>query len=191
MRFHLLSISVMIVSASMAWAEEEPLNLAPNPGFEETLLTDRSMPGGWDIFLATNPKLKLVTDEKRSGERCLRIETRGRAKGHQCILTSREVHARERYIFTAYLRNDKNNRLGKSAQGMLSIEWFDAEGTEIVRDGSEVWDRNLSRIRWVKYSVKARAPAGAAMANFVIHLSEPTGPGEGSFLVDDVSIIRK
>ena len=73
---------------------------------------------------------------------------------------------------------------------VLSIEWLDATGHEIIRSTSKPWTRNLSTLRWNDIRLFAKAPENAAQANFVIQVYDNKGLEDGECYVDDALVMN-
>lgn len=172
--------------------DEDAGNLVVNPSFEDPMdAAENALPLSWEVFTSKETKLGIIRTAKRSGDQCLRISAQGMAKAYQGVSIKREVTPGEEYTFSVFVMNDRSNPLGGTGHGQLCIEWHDATGKEISRQYSTLWNSSLSKMRWEGFSLRDQvAPKFAATAIFGIHLSDGDKGGEGSFLVDDVSITR-
>jgi hypothetical protein len=165
-------------------------NLAKNPGFEAADAT-AVLPEDWVYFSSKGMNCTLAADTKRSGDRCVKFRAQGTRYAHAGLAQTVPVEPGRKYTFTAFVRNNEKELLGRSAWGMLGIEWKDAGQKELGRIESAHWTRTLSRMRWEVFEVSGKAPAGAVSAAFVMHLDDGDPAGEGSFFVDDVLITVK
>jgi len=167
-------------------------NLVANPGFEEPAdAQEDALPASWEVFTSKESKLGIIRSAKRSGEQCLRIMAQGLAKGYQGVSVKMDVTPGEKYTFSAFVMNNRAAPLGGTGHGQLCIEWHDASGKELSRQYGTLWNSSLSKMRWELVSLRDQvAPKFATTAIFGIHLSEGDKGGEGSYLVDDVSITR-
>lgn len=168
-------------------------NLLLNAGFEVEDGRDSALPAFWE-YRSSRYKLSRITgDECRDGERSVQVTAHGYKDAWQALLQDVEVQAGEKYTFSVYVKNNKDDlfagREMSAAYGQIVIEWFDATGSEVGRDWSESWDHTLSRVRWEQVSIKrAKAPPGAVRALFGIQLFEGPKGAQGSFFVDDASM---
>ncbi len=102
------------------------------------------------------------------------------------------VTAGSRYTFSAYFMNDKSDPLKNTASGMLVIEWKSADGKEMSRTLSKLWDSGLSKMRWEQFFINhVEPPKGAVSATFGIHFCEGKEGANGSVFIDDVMLIEK
>ncbi len=162
-------------------------NLAKNPGFETTG-EHAGIPGEWVFFSSGSMSCSLASEAKRSGEQCVRFRAQKMQYAHAGLAQVLPVEPGRKYTFTVFVRNNEKELLGRSAFGMLGIEWKDAAGKDLGRIESLRWTRTLSRVRWEVFEVSGRAPGRAASAAFAIHLDDGDPGGEGSFFADDVRI---
>ncbi|MBN1269200.1 MAG: hypothetical protein JXB04_06395 [Kiritimatiellae bacterium] len=171
-----------------AESDDADANLLPNPGFEAPAGTEGEMPDGWDFFCtADKPRIGITAADKYRGSQCARLAVREVKDAAQGIFVEMPVEEKSRFTYEAYVRSDPAAPLGGSAEGMLVIEWLDAGGREVGRAASKPLDRNLSRLRWTRVSLKReRVPDGARKARFGVHIADGNRDGKGAFLVDDV-----
>ncbi len=169
-------------------AAEKP-NLAPNPGFEAPADSDKVPPEGWSVFTTRNKTMLVSPEAKRNGSQSAKLTTQGSAGAFQGLTFQIPVTAGTKYAFSVYAINNKADPLGRTASGMLVVEWKDDAGKEISRVQGKPWDKKLSKMRWEEITVTGEAPAGTAKAVFGIHLSEGDKGGQGTCFVDDVSVV--
>jgi hypothetical protein len=186
-----LPLVLSLLAACTGWAEiegESEGQLAKNPSFEAPVNPEPGvLPDHWTHFTSSKNGISVLADNARTGSQCVRIEAQGETGAYQGLKTELPVREGEDYAFSVYIRNDRQNRLGRGTRGALDIEWLNADGEELSRIYSDDWSRNLSRMRWTRKALQAEAPEGAASAIFGIHLLEDEA-GEGAFLADDVLI---
>jgi hypothetical protein len=78
--------------------------------------------------------------------------------------------------------------LSNGAWAQFVIEWINAQGKEIGRNGSPEWG-NISKLKWTALCMeKVKAPKEAVSARFGIHLHDGKRAGQGALLVDNVVI---
>ncbi|OQW96497.1 MAG: hypothetical protein BWK77_04430 [Verrucomicrobia bacterium A1] len=183
---------LLLLAAGVASAEEtNTSNLAPNPSFEAPEGPAPEAPDGWSYFVSKVKSISLSRDGRHSGEQCLQLSAQKVAGSSQGILLELPVEPKERYTFSVFLTNNRDDLLGGSASGELVIEWKNAEGKEVARSVSRPWTPGLSRLRWEPFSIsKIKVPTGATRAVFGIHLNDGDGAAKGSVFVDDVLIER-
>lgn len=183
------------IGAATARAESPPaapekVNLAPHGGFEEPAGAIGAMPPEpWAFFSTKANGFGITRDNKRSGEQCLKISAQKAAGAFQGLILDLPVAEGEKYTFSVYVTNDRNEPLGGSASGQLVIEWKGPTGKEVARSASTPWTAGLSRMRWEQVTIgKAKVPDGAVRGVFGIHLNDGADGGKGMMYVDDVVI---
>lgn len=170
-------------------APEAPMNLADNPGFEERVTDAPHLPFNWETFGSSDTVMATLTDAvKRSGDRAGRIKAKGRKGAYAGFVQAKTINPKARYFFRAHFLNDASEPLNGGVEAVVSIEWHDADGLEILRSESRPLNPGASRTSWKELEIAARPPPRAARAKFVVVLREPKQPGEGAVLVDDVEI---
>jgi hypothetical protein len=172
---------------------QEKVNVAPNGGFEEPAGSVGAMPSEpWSFFTTKANGFGITRDNKRSGEQCLKISAQKAAGAFQGLILDLPVAEGEKYTFSAYITNDREDPIGGSASGQLVIEWKGPTGKEVARSASTPWTAGLSRMRWDQVTIgKTKVPDGAVRGVFGIHLNEGTDGGKGSMYVDDVVIEKQ
>jgi hypothetical protein len=165
-------------------------NLAPNAGFEKPQRAG-VLPDGWQSFSSKNAHIGIVAEPSRNGRQSVKLKTQQRGKSYQGLHTSLPVSPGEKYSFSLFALNDRNDPLKGCARAQLVIEWKGPTENEISRISSPNWNRNLSRMRWTHFSLEDQeVPEGAVKAVFGVHLIEDEPDGAGAFLIDDVEITR-
>jgi hypothetical protein len=187
-----LAAGFLFLAVALASAQgTNSSNLAPNPGFESPEGPALEAPEGWSYFVSKVRGVSLSRDAKHGGEQSLQLTAQKVAGASQGILFELPVGPKERYTFSAFLTNNREDLLGGSATGGLVIEWKDEEGKEVARSVSRPWSPGLSRLRWEPFSIsKIKVPPGAKRGVFGIHLNDGDGAAKGSVFVDDVLIER-
>ncbi|OQW96499.1 MAG: hypothetical protein BWK77_04440 [Verrucomicrobia bacterium A1] len=182
--------AVLIASAAaflpLASASHAADNIATNGSFEEPAGQEGAPPAGWIFF--SNKLIKMGTSREtmRSGGQCLRFEAQGVPDAFQGCTLSVPVDPARKYTFSAYLANSKSQPLGGTDHGFLVVEWCAADGKELTRTLSKMYDPSLSRIRWEQFVLSnLTPPSGAATAVVGIHLSEGKSGATGCLYVDD------
>jgi hypothetical protein len=186
----IVSLLAALVVAAPALHADEGANLAKDPGFEEPGSGDQFLLN-WVFYTSKDRNIALTNNPVHSGTSSVRLWTQGRKDAHLGISQEHEVIPKGKYTFRVFVMNDKDDKLGGTAVGNLSIEWFDAEGAEISRAFSKEWTSHLSKLRWQEVEVSAKAPLYATKVKFVIILRDGLKIGEGGIYVDDASITVK
>jgi hypothetical protein len=187
-RAFLLALVFCMGNTSRA-AEEQPANLIGNPGFEEPVISQAGVAPGapWNLFSNKLTLMELTRTIKRSGEQSLKITSQKIPNAYQGFNQTVPVKTGEKYTFSAYMINNKEDPLSGTTHAQLVIEWVNEQGKEISRDYSQVITSSLSKMRWELITLRKKAaPGGAVSARFGIHLSEGEKGGKGSIFVDDV-----
>ena len=167
-------------------------NIALNAGFEEPgPAPDEYLPAEWGFYTTSETAVSTVSNVCRSGARSLKVTSQGVCDAHMGLVQELPVTPGKTYTFTAYVMNDRMERLDGTFEGSLGIEWVDGHGNEIARDDSPAWDEGLSRLRWTVVSVTAEAPPSATRAKFVLRALEKEEPRGGACYIDDVSIVER
>ncbi len=163
-------------------------NLAVNPGFEELAESEENLPTGWFYFSSNERMLSLDKAMKCSGKQSMSLSAQGIARAHLGLAQKMPVEPNRSYTFTARIRNGLGKPLRGSAYGQIGIEWQDADGKEVSRIQSPVWDKDLSQLQWERVKAEADVPPEAVTACFVVYLYDGDEGGTGGFFVDDVEI---
>ncbi len=187
----MILIGVTLIASVCGVDASTKQNLALNPGFEFPEGAKGKEPERWNSFASKTNGIGITSRDWRSGRQCVRMAAQ-RAKGaYQGLLLDLPAEPGERYSFSAYIKADKNDRLGGTTHCLLTIEWLDENGKQISKSDSKVWGRTLSRLNWKRVAVeKATAPEDAVLARCVIQLKDGEKVGSGSIFVDDVLIRR-
>ena len=184
------SFAILAVSGIMrVWAD---IPIGFNGGFERPAGPVGDLPVDWEPFASDDRKLGIDTNLQRSGNQALKMSAQGREGAHLGVYQNLSVEPKKRYIFQAHVINSKDEPLNGNVYGMLGIEFRDQSGNEIAREISPQWNRYLSKMKWERFEVEAKAPRNASVAHFVIYLLDgDDGSSKGSILIDDVEITRK
>lgn len=191
-------IPVVIVTALLcAWTasaqDAKDSNLIPNAGFEQSVSEEDSLPAEWVWFSSSKNALIGTTNvAKRNGAQSLKITAQNIPNAFQGVNYTIPVTSGSRYTFSAYVMNDRDDPLKRSAHGMLVIEWKSADNKEMSRTLGKSWDTGLSKMRWELFSINnVEPPKGAVTATIGIHFCEGQENSSGSIFVDDVTLIEK
>lgn len=176
-----------------AHAAPEKENLAPNPGFEQAAAPEGVLPESWSYFTSKKILGELSSEQKRSGERALKMTAQAVPEGYQGCNFPVDVAAGEKYTLSASLMSSKEDPLGGSAFVILVIEWKSAENKEIARTVSrKILAGQISRLRWEQFTEQdAVAPVGAVKGVFGVHLCEGTPGGKGAVFIDDMVVTKR
>jgi len=189
---HKLAVTAVILLAlgtSRGWGD---IPIGFNGGFERPQGVTGELPVDWAPFSSKDINIGISTNIQRSGTQALEISAQGRQGSHLGVFQNLRVEPKKRYTFQAHVINSRSAPLNGNVYGMIGIEFRDSSGHEISRQISPQWNRYLSKMKWERFEVEARAPKNAAVAHFVIYLIDgDDGPSKGSVLVDDVIITRK
>ncbi len=167
-------------------------NMLHNGDFEDPREGAGQLPTAWEHYSTQRQRGGLIEGNGRNDSQCAMMKVHRAPKSGQGLLQIIHVIPGRRYDFEAYVRNDSGQPLRGNVVGHLVIEWLNEAGREVARVSSEEWGPSLSRVGWRKVIIRrAKAPERAAQAKFGIHLFEGTGPAEGAFLVDDVTVIER
>lgn len=187
-----ITITVVLLSLTcLGSVDREDGNLAANPGFEEPTGGEGVMPEGWMFFSSDGQAVELTDEACRSGAQSLKVKPQNVAGAHMGLATQLEVLPKERYVFSVHVRNCKEHRIDGSFHGVLSIEWLDENGEEIKRVQGKTWGKEMSRMRWTREALTAKAPYRAAQARFVINVYDGDRENDGYCFIDDVEITAK
>ncbi|HPF99759.1 MAG TPA: hypothetical protein PLE77_06800 [Kiritimatiellia bacterium] len=145
------------------------------------------LPESWELFTSKLPCIGTEPSQRRSGLQSVKFTAQRIKDAHAGLFVKMPVDPRKKYIFSAHVMNSPLTPLSRSAYGQLGIEWHDAKGKEINRTLSDNWDDKTSRNRWEFFQIKTDPPPTATDAHFVIYIYDGD-KGDGSFLLDDVSI---
>jgi len=187
LKFPALSVGllhvVLLFVGIQAWGE--PI-LIKNGNFEKR--KDSSLPQDWMLF-SDNKNLSfggMGKDDASKGNSCVVFSNSKKKTSFQGLFQTLKVKSGEQIEFNIYVKNNPENPLVGGSHGQLSIEWYDAQGKEISRSWSQSWGSNLSKDKWVEYSLTDLAPSKAVKANLAITLF-PEGETTGGFLADDAA----
>ena len=150
------------------------------------------MPLGWTFFKRNSLRAGVTKEASKTGKQSLKMTCAKAPNDFEGANLKLPVAPGRKYTFSAFFKNDKLDPLGGTAHSMLVLEWHAADGTEMNRIQSRMFDANLSRLRWEQQLLKSvAAPPGAVTAIFGIHLCDGDSGGRGSILVDDVTIVEE
>lgn len=186
----------------IAFALAVPLGAAEdslrNGDFESPVVSQdkdsETNPAEWTLFssIVGGENVGLTAKQSHGGKQAARFTVQGKADAYQGLFQARPVNLGTTYLLTAHVRNDGASPLKGLARGQLSIEWKDSTGQEIERVWGPDWGASLSATQWSKFEMKARPPANASTAHFVITQFDGKGEvGSGGFLLDDVSVNKQ
>ena len=184
-------LSLALAGRAASAAETEPANLIGNPGFETPVLSQGGVAPSepWQLFSNKLILMELSRDIKHAGEQSLKFSSQKVPNSYQGCNQVIPVKAGNKYTYSAYLINNKEDPLGGTTHIQLVIEWVNEQGKEISRDYSNPIGSSLSKMRWEILALRKKvAPAGAVTARFGIHLSEGEKGGKGSLYIDDVLV---
>ena len=191
-----VALAIFCFSTGLAPAQVKTTareNLAPNPSFEDPDGAEGTLPDAWNFYPEkTGGRFGITQESAQTGKQALRIKATGALNGSEALLNGIDVQPGDKFTFSAYVRNSKSDPMDKAVTGMLAIEWTGAYGKEIGRLTGKSWDSRLAKNRWIFVSIDTvEVPKGCTRAVFGVHLTEAKSGGKGSFLVDDVSIVKK
>ena len=185
----------LAVSASVVSAEElleagdfslEPLGAS---GLN-ALNTER-----WGRFTSLEPMLlKVVKTPLGEEGKALRIESRGQAGAYQGFFQIVLIKPGNKYVVSAQVLNDRNALLQPGASGVLSVEWKDAWGGEVMREEEPAWDHELSSSAWTTARIVVTAPPKAVYGHFVVLQKDADNAesgGGGAFYISRLSVVEK
>jgi len=187
----------MFVAVFLCWAitgiagSRVRENMAKNESFELPPEFVGAMPVGWEMYSSHDMNCDVNEDIVRTGDKSLMLYTHGEKDGVICVYQVLDASIWDQFEFTINVRNSGDDPLKRSAVGVMSIEWIDNNDERIGKRKSVEWDHRLSTKRWERYSIEGKAPRGTVRAHFVIALCDGKDRGRGSFLIDDIEIIRK
>jgi hypothetical protein len=173
-----------------------PPELLSNPGFEAPVLPAEGWAligqAGWQTFTSGAAELMTVSaGAAHSGNQAVRFVSHGIPNFYQGLYQAVPVKPGETYHFSVYVKNDSTHPLKGSVIGQLSLEWHDANGTEVGRLWSPPWGASLSATEWTRFEVTGAAPPNSAKAHCVIVEKGQGQPvANGVFLVDDASVVK-
>jgi len=150
-------------------------------------------PDGWLTFTSGKSDLVLVSNAAaHSGSQSIKFVSQATPEFYQGLFQTLPVTPGVIYDFTAYVISDPSSPLRGSGFGQLSIEWYDAKGTEIGgRRWGSAWNASLSSKEWTRVELEAVPPPDCARAHFVIVEKGGAQPVDGcAFFVDDVSVAK-
>ena len=167
-----------------------PVNLATNPGFEDTPDDNNPVPS-WILFTTRINGVSLVASGQKSGTNCVSISAQRTSGQLQGLFQTLRVTGGETYSFSINVKSSREDPLGGAVYGLLVIEWKNSARKVLQIRRSTPWDSSLSTLRWQTVSLHGvRAPKDATEANFCVHLGEGGRGGHGTVLLDDVIITR-
>ena len=184
-RCGLLVLTAILASPALALDDSSYLT---NGGFEVASAEDPVIPAGWIFFSSKSKTIELSQETVMAGSNCLKMSVQGVKNAGLGIAQIIPVESGTTYSFHAFVKNCKENPLGKGARGVLSIEWKNAQGKEIARKSSPEWSMSLSRLRWESFGVTEKAPRGATTAAMAITLSDGDKGGVGVCFVDEARV---
>jgi hypothetical protein len=169
-------------------------NLLNNPGFEQEDVPPGQAPDDW-LFLGENDSAVnggLLNSGARTGRVAVFLgQPESDDVTWEVFVISMPVTAGAHYQFSAWVKPDDAEPLKYDVMGSISIEWKDANGTELGRVTGSRWNPKTvdPSQGWTQVSASGDAPANAASASFVItyHAGIVVGSG-GKFLIDDAAI---
>jgi hypothetical protein len=187
-----IAILAATVALSPSGRAAEKRDLVKNGSFEEPSEPIGVTPTDWTYFTSKkNDLIKTDNTHHRTGNQCVRLESQGLPDAYEGLNIELDVNPDKEYTFTCYLKEARDAPMKGGTRGIMVIEWRNDKDKEINRVIGPGWQRNLSRMRWTRESIKKeKPPEGAVKAVFGIHLIEDT-PGQGAFLVDDVEILEE
>lgn len=146
----------------------------------------------WGKFTSAEPMLlKVVKTPVGEEGKALRLEARGEFGAYQGFFQIVLVKPGKKYAFTATVLNDRDALLQPGAVGVLSVEWKDAWGVELMRDEEQAWDHTLPSADWTAARIVVTAPPKAVYGHFVLLQKDLADGGGGAFYVSRVSVIEK
>jgi hypothetical protein len=185
-------LACVSVAALAVAADSGPSNMAQNGSFETPAAgAPDTLPELWDIFSSHQPKIALAKDVARDGDQAVKLSAQGQRNGNVGVFQVITVEPGRDYMFQADVMNDATEALKGSCYGELSIEWQDADGTEVARSRSKSWGPTLSKTQWETKSVDGTAPANATQARVVVTLFDGPNAAKGSMWIDDLKVVAK
>lgn len=150
----------------------------------------------WGRFTSVEPMLlKVVKTPIGEEGKALRIESRGEAGAYQGFFQIVLVKPGRKYAVGATVLNDRDALLQPGAVGVLSVEWKDAWGGELMREEEQAWDHNLSATAWTTARIVVTAPPKAVYGHFVVLQKDGSVAGEsvggGAFYISRLSVVEK
>lgn len=150
----------------------------------------------WGRFTSVEPMLLKVVKAPLGDEgKALRLESRGEVGAYQGFFQIVLVKPGKKYAFGATVLNDRDALLQPGAVGVLSVEWKDAWGGELMREEEQAWDHELSSTAWTTKRVVVTAPPKAVYGHFVVLQKDAPVPGSpagsGAFYISRVSVVEK
>lgn len=187
--------TLWVLSAGLAACDEEmPSYELRNGGFEEPVLSagapQRACPDKWFCFSSTRDSEAGVTDRRRrTGAQAFYFRAQKEADAYHGLAQKIRVDPGDELEFSVYVINDPVEPLADEAGGTVSIEWQDETGKEIGRQWGESWGVSLSRMRWERFAVTAKAPERAACAVAVLTFFSRKSEGRGICYLDDAELV--
>lgn len=149
----------------------------------------------WGRFTSVEPMLLKVVKAPLGVEgKALRLESRGQPGAYQGFFQVVPVIPGKKYAVSAQVLNDRDALLRPGAFGVISIEWKDARGEELMREEEKAWDHDLSFSAWTIASIVVTAPPKAAYGHFVVLQKddEHSDPADaGAFFICRFSVVEK
>ncbi|NCC52860.1 MAG: hypothetical protein EOM20_16825 [Spartobacteria bacterium] len=183
-------IGIVLLLGVPCLAQVENGNLIVNGDFEAPL-SPGAKPTGWEWFSSDKLSFELTDEEAHSGKQSLKLMAQLQDDGQVGILQTFDVEEGDKYSFRGFVKNSRNEKMKGNIWGALDVEWFDAEGTEILRETGASWNRNISKLTWKEIETKVKVPKGAAQAKFVIRVMDGNPHGTGYCFIDDVIVEKQ
>jgi hypothetical protein len=183
--FTTILASVLALSFASKAIAEEPVNLIPNPSFED----GGAVPSGWYLDNAKADGFRVSTDGVNTGDRCLKFDS---ALGNNVLYTTDPVTLKpgQKYRLSAHWRIERVNK-DHGQIFVISVKFLDAEGNRIR--GTMPGLNNGSRMgissTYARRNVDFNAPADGATARIAI-ISRGTRGVEALYYIDDISLIE-
>jgi len=186
---HVLTLVIFGGAATCgAAADEKASETNPfNESFEKTD-EDPNELIEWVVITKNAEHVGTDSDHARTGDQSLCVRALTEPDAYQAIVRTIPIDDREKYTFTVYAMNDREEPLKGGISAQLVVEWRNGDNEELGREYTRRWDQSLSRKRWKEYKLrKLRPPKGSTKAVVGVHVFEGVHGGKGGFYVDDFS----
>lgn len=190
------ALAASIAPACLAQEAPPVYPTLQNPGFETPSITDGAAagnrPGMWYYFASEEEFTSGITDaKKKSGLQGLRFKAQKTPNTYHGFAQKIRVTPGRHYAFSVYVMLDPSDLIAGGGYGQISLEWKNADGTEVSRVHGPAWASDLGTGRWEKFLVEGDAPAGAASVAVVVAFYAQSAAGSGSFFVDDAALVSR
>lgn len=184
------AIIIVFLVSTACFAKEDGPNLIVNGDFEGAQ-EPVGKPKGWLWFSSDKLAFELSDEKAHSGTQSLKLSAQLIDDGQVGLFQIFPVEVGDKYIFSAYVTNSREEKMKGGFWGSLDIEWLNEAGNEMGRQTGASWNRNLTKLKWKQIETKVKVPKGVTQAKFVIRMMDGKPHGKGACFIDDVVVQKQ